>query len=181
MRAQRRIMENKVITTTENSKRSAPVRKNAARPALKRNAGRLTKITIETKKKDVNEKKPFPWSTVFMAVCFTVMFLFMMMNYIALDDLSDQVAERADTVNALINERNKLETEVAKMDTADEIQKYAENELGMVSGANKIEEYYIDLHTEDEVEINRYEDENENGIGTLLTGAGNVIRDFFGR
>ncbi|MBR6593643.1 MAG: septum formation initiator family protein [Clostridia bacterium] len=180
-------MENTNLTTTQSKpvsqgvKRPVTARKSQPRPVAKRSTGNLTRITIETKKKDVNEKKPFPWSTMFMAVCFTVMFLFMMMNYIALDDLSDQVAARASTINELAEERDKLEAEVARMATADEIQKYAENELGMVNGANKIEEYYIDLHTEDEVEINRYEDENENGIGTLLTGAGNVIKDFFGK
>lgn len=154
-------------------------RRSAAHPAARRSASQLTNIQIITRKKE-EEKKPFPWTTVFTAVCFTVMFLFMMMNYITLDDLGEQVTERSNTIDALLAERDKLETKIAKMDTVEEIQKYAENELGMTAGDGTVEEYHIEIHTEDDVQINHYEDKVENGIGTLLTGAGNVLKAFFG-
>lgn len=168
---------NKVAPT--NSKNVVSTRKNSAHPAAKRSASELRNITIVTKKKET-EKKPFPWTTVFTAVCFTVMFLFMMMNYITLDDLNDQVSERADKIDMLIEERDKLETKLAKKDTIEEVQAYAENQLGMTAGDGTVEEYYIDIHTDDEVEINQYEDKTENGIGTLLTGVGGVLKDFWG-
>ena len=154
-------------------------RRASSHPAARRSASDLTNIQIVTRKKE-EEKKPFPWTTVFTAVCFTLMFLFMMMNYITLDDLSEQVTERSNTIDSLISERDKLETKVAKMDTVEEIQKYAENELGMTAGDGTVEEYHIEIHTQDGVEINKYEDEVENGIGTLLTGAGSVLKAFFG-
>ncbi len=171
---------NKTSTAlSTDAKKIAVNRKNASHPAARRSTADLANIQIVTKKKE-DEKKPFPWTTVFTAVCFTVMFLFMMMNYITLDDLNDQVTQRSNTIDALIDERDKLETKAAKMDTVEEIQKYAENELGMTAGDGTVEEYHIEIHKQDGVEINHYEDEVENGIGTLLTGAGNVLKAFFG-
>lgn len=166
------------VTTSKNAKNGAMTRKMSAHPTARRRASDLTNITIVTKKKET-EKKPFPWTTVFTAVCFTVMFLFMMMNYIALDDLNDEVSSRASVIEKLTEEKNMLATQVEKMDTIEEIQAYAENELGMIGVDGAAEEYYIDIHAKDEVEINHYEDEVENGIGTLLTGAGNVLKEFF--
>lgn len=179
MEEKNRTSRTKSNIVTTDAKKVVTTRKSSAHPAARRSASELTNITIVTKKKET-EKKPFPWTTVFTAACFTIMFLFMMMNYITLDDLSDQVSERSDKIDALIDERDKLETKVAKKDTAEEIKNYAENHLGMTATDGAVEEYYIDIHTDDEVEINQYEDEVENGIGTLLTGAGNVLKSFFG-
>ncbi len=168
---------NKAIST--GAKKVEVARKAPAHPAARRSTSDLTNIQIVTRKKE-EEKKPFPWTTVFTAVCFTVMFLFMMMNYITLDDLSEQVSQRSTTIDTLITERDKLETKIAKMDTVEEVQKYAENQLGMKAGDGTVEEYHIEIHTEDGVEINQYQDDVENGIGTLLAGAGSVLRSFFG-
>lgn len=163
----------------KSSKNVVATRKMSAHPTVRRSASEFTSIKIVTKKKD-GEKKPFPWTTVITAACFTVLFLFMMMNYISLDNLSDEVNEQNTVINALSDEKNKLEDKLAKKDNLDEITKYAENELGMVKKDEAKGEYYIEIKTDDEVQINEYEDENENGLGVLLTGAGNVIRNFFG-
>ncbi len=179
MKENKAVVKAKGTTTGTGAKKVVPARKSAAHPAAKRSTSDLTNITIVTKKKET-EKKPFPWTTVFTAACFTIMFLFMMMNYITLDDLNDQVNERSARIDSLIEERDKLETKVAKMDTVEEIQTYAENELGMTKVDGTVDEYYIDIHTKDEVEINQYEDEVENGIGTLLAGAATVVKGFFG-
>lgn len=168
---------NKAIST--DAKKVEIGRRATSHPVAKRSTSNFNNIQIVTRKKE-EEKKPFPWTTVFTAVCFTVMFLFMMMNYITLDDLSAQVKQRSDKIDMLITENDKLETQVAKKDTVEEIQQYAENELGMTKSNGTAEEYHIEIHTKDDVEINKYEDEVENGIGTLLAGAGSVIISFFG-
>lgn len=181
------IMENKktkVLSTTnktaaEGSKNAVIARKKSAHPTVRRSASEFTSIKIVTKKKD-GEKKPFPWTTVFTAACFTVLFLFMMMNYISLDKLSDEVNRQNTVINTLSDEKGKLEDKLAKKDNLDEITKYAENELGMVKKDDAKGEHYIDINTDDEVKISEYEDETENGIGVLLTGAGNVLKEFFG-
>lgn len=181
------IMENKKtdlgvkngMPAAKSSKNVAVTRKMSSHPTVRRTASDFTSIKIVTKRKD-GEKKPFPWTTVITAVCFTVLFLFMMMNYISLDNLSDKVAEQNTVINNLSDQKNKLEDRLAKKDNLDEITKYAENELGMVKREDAKGEYYIDIKTDDEVQINRYDDENENGLGVLLTGAGNIIRKFFG-
>lgn len=164
---------------SKSSKNVALSRKMSSHPTARRTTSDFTSIKIVTKKKD-GEKKPFPWTTVITAVCFTVLFLFMMMNYISLENLSDEVAEQNTVINNLSDQKNKLEDRLAKKDNYDEITKYAQNQLGMVKKDETDGEYYIDIKTDDEVQINRYEDENENGLGVLLTGAGNILRKFFG-
>lgn len=160
------------------AKKAVVAKKMASHPTARRSASEVTNFKIITKKEQ--EKKPFPWTTVLAAVCFTVLFLFMMLNYTSLDKLKDEVVRQDKVITELADKKDKLEERVAKRDNLDEITKYAENELGMVKKEEVEGQYYIDLNTDDEVNITEYEDENENGLGVLLTGVGNVIKDFFG-
>lgn len=174
-------MEEKRLTTAP--KRTAPAaakKNNAVRPVMRRNASELHSIHIETKKKSADDKKPFPWSVLMMSICFTLLFLFMMMNYITLEKLDKELAAQSETMETLNVEKSKLEEKLEKRDTPNEIKEYAENELGMVKENDVDNQYYIDLKTDDKVEMTQYEKEQENGLGTLLTGAGNVIKSFFG-
>lgn len=163
-------------TAPASSKNVVPARKTAQHPVARRTASEVAGFKIITRKK-YGDKKPFPHAAVFAAVCFTVLFLFMMINYISLEKLNDEVLENNNTINRLVKEKSGLEDKRAKRDNLDEITKYAVNELGMVKGAEKGE--YIDIHPRDNININYYEDENENTLGVLLTGAGNVIKSFF--
>ncbi len=146
----------------------------------RRNVKLPTRISIETKKKDSREKRPFPWSTVFLSVTLTAMFLFAIMNYVILDTLNDEITARSDRLDELIREKDRLETAVEKMNNVEEIREYAVNNLGMIGDTSEAETYYIDIHGKDEVMIYEYEDEPENGIAVLLTGVGNVLKGFFG-
>ncbi len=169
-------------TTKTVTKRTAPVtaKKNTARPAVRRNTAELRSVHIETRKKNADDKKPFPWSVLMMSICFTLLFLFMMMNYISLEKLDKELATQEETIAELNIEKGKLEEKLEKRDTPDEVREYAENELGMVKENDTSGQYYIDIKTDDKVEMTKHEDENENGLGTLLTGAGNVLKSFFG-
>lgn len=160
------------------TKKVVATKKMSSHPTARRSAAEVTNFKIVTEKEKV--KKPFPLTTVVAAFCFTVLFLFMILNYISLDELKDEVVKQDKVITQLSDQKSKLEEKVAKRDNLDEITKYAENELGMVKKDEVEGQYYIDLNTDDEVKITEYEDEVENGLGVLLTGVGNVIKDFFG-
>ncbi len=164
------------------AKRTAVAKRaNSARPVMRRNTAELHNIHIETKKKTHDEKKPFPVSVVVMSVCFTVLFLFMMINYISLEKLNKELYSQETVIEDLKIEKSKLEEKLEKRDTPEEIREYAENELGMVKETETdAPQYYIDLKKEDKIEMTKHEDEAENGLGTLLTGIGGVIGSFFG-
>lgn len=179
MEEKKALVKKNNATAANGAKKVAVSRKTSSHPTARRSTSDLTNIQIVTKKKET-EKKPFPWTTVFTSVCFTCLFLFMMLNYIALDDLKDKVDQRSDTILELREERDELERKATINENYNEVIEYVENNLGMVTGEGNFEQYYIDIHTPDDVEINHYEDEVENGIGTLLTGAGSVLRQFFG-
>ncbi len=166
-----------VKKSVSDAKKAALAKRGSAHPTARRSASEVTSFKIVTEKG--KEKKPFPWTTVLASVCFTVMFLFLMLNYTSLDKLKDEVIRQDKVITELSDKKEKLEEQVAKKDTLDEITQYAE-ELGMVRKEEIEGQYYIDLNTDDEVNITEYKDENENGIGVLLTGVGNVIKDFFG-
>lgn len=152
--------------------------KNSAHPIAHRSVADIPKLDIITKTN--KEKKPFPLATVAAVICFTFMFLFLVMNYTTLDELKDEVVRQDKQITQLTEKKDKLEEKVAKKDNLDEITKYAENELGMVKKEEvEFGPYYIDLNTDDEVQITEYEDETENGLGVLLTGVGNVLKGFF--
>ncbi len=172
-------MEEKRVTESTNRRSPTTAKNSSARPVMRRSTSELRSIHIETRKKDADDKKPFPWSVVAMSVCFTLLFLFMMMNYIALEKLDKELATQEQTIEALNVEKGKLEEKLEKRDTPDEIKEYAENELGMVKEGD-LPQHYVDIKTDDKVEMTQYEEENENGLGTLLTGAGNIIKSFFG-
>ena len=165
-------------TKTAASSKAVTARKNNVHPVARRTAEEVTRVVIETKK-DPGERKPFPLTTVFTCICFTALLLFMIMNYTALDKLKDRVVEQEGRISSLTDQRDKLSEKLAKKENLDEITKYAENELGMVKKDEIEDQYYIDLNSGDEVNITTYEEEDENGLGVLLTGAGNIIKEFF--
>ncbi len=171
----------------EEKRTQAPAKRNAvakrpssARPVMRRNTAELHNIHIETKRKKHEDKKPFPVSVVVMSVCFTVLFLFMMINYISLEKLNKELYSQETKIETLKEEKNKLEEKLEKRDTPEEIREYAENELGMVKEADTNGQYYIDIKTEDKIEMTKHENENENGLGTLLAGIGGVLESFIG-
>ena len=87
-------------------------KKQAAHPVARRTIADIPKLDIVTKRDEV--KKPFPYATVLAAICFTVMFLFLVMNYTSLDELKDEVIRQDKQITQLTDKKHKLEEKVAK-------------------------------------------------------------------
>lgn len=172
---------NKSETAVTASKKSVAVRKNTKRSAAKRasnmHAVRAPKI-VNVKKKD---KAPFPWSILLVAVIMTGLFLFMMMNYAEVDKYRSENAELSSKIASLQKTQDGLEVELSNKYDQKEIREYATNELDMVHvnemPNNSIK--YITIEQEDKTEMHAYDDGEEGGFGFLLTGFGEVLRDFW--
>lgn len=130
---------------------------------------------INVKKKD---KKPFPWAVVFVAVILTALFLFMMMNYAEVDKYRSEIAELDSKMATLQKVQDTLEVQLSNKYNLSDIKDYAENELGMVT-KDKLTHHRITIEQDDKIEMRSYDDGEEGGMGFLLTGFGEVIRDFF--
>lgn len=169
-------MSSHIQPNTPHKTTSVARRPMAQKPTVRRSTTDI-KFKIVTKK--VATKKPFPIQLVASSFAFTLMFLFLLINYATLDQLKDEVESRDKVIEELTIKRDRLEEMVTIKDNYEEIANYAEQELGMVRKDEIENQYYIDIHKQDDVVITEYDDEPENGIGVLLTGVGNVLKNFF--
>ncbi len=172
---------NKSNAAATSAKKSVTVRKNTKSASAKRassmHAVRAPKI-VNVKKKD---KAPFPWSVVLVAVLMTGLFLFMMMNYAEVDKYRSENTDLAKKISSLEKTQDGLEVELSNKYDQKEIREYATNELDMVH-VNEMPNSsikYITIEQEDKTEMHNYDDGEEGGFGFLLTGFGEVLRDFW--
>lgn len=172
---------NKSNTAVTTAKKSVAVKKNnknvSAKRASNMHAVRAPKI-VNVKKKD---KAPFPWSVVLVSVLMTGLFLFMMMNYAEVDKYRSENTELTNKIASLEKTQDALEVELSNKYDQKDIREYATEELDMVH-VNEMPNssiIYVTIEQEDKTEMHTYDDGEEGGFGFLLTGFGEVIRDFF--
>ncbi len=171
-------MRNVTNSAVTVKKTSQTVAKKAKKPASKqvsnRHAVRAPKV-INVKKKD---KAPFPWSVVASAVILTALFLFMMMNYAEVDKYRSEITGLNNKIATLEKTQDDLEVTLSnKYDLAD-IERYATESLGMTKNIPESNVHIITTEQKDKTEMHKYDDGEEGGFGFLLTGLGEVIRDF---
>ncbi|MBO5869426.1 MAG: hypothetical protein J6Q89_01630 [Clostridia bacterium] len=159
-------------------KKSSSVAKKGKKASQKRNtnlrAVRAPRI-VTVKKQD---KAPFPWSIVFVAVLLTSMFLFMMMNYAEVDKYRSEITELNNKLATMEKTQDDLEVTLGNKYDLAEIEKYASEELGMTKNIPESNIHIITTEQADKTEMHTYDDGEEGGFGFLLTGLGEVIRDF---
>ncbi len=164
-----------VVPAGKNPKKVVSAQKNVKRKAVSMHAVRSVEV-VNVKKKD---KSPFPWSILFTALILTSLFLFMMMNYAEVDKYRSEITELDNKISTLNKTQTELEVKLSNKYDLDDIRDYAENELDMVK-KETLRSQYISIDQIDRTEMTEYDDGEEGGFGFLLTGLGEVIRDFFG-
>ncbi len=172
-------MRNNANCVTTVKKNSQPVVKKAKRPAAKQknlHAVRAPQV-ISIKKKD---KAPFPWSVVACAVIMTALFLFMMMNYAEVDKYRSEIAGLNSQLTKLEKEQADLKVTLSNKYDLTDIERYASENLGMTKNVPESNVHIITTEQHDKTEMHKYDDGEEGGFGFLLTGLGEVIRDFMG-
>lgn len=163
---------NKSIVVKKGSSKVAMKKKNAGMHAVR--APRV----VNVKKED---KAPFPWSIVLVALLMTGLFLFMMMNYAEVDKYRSETTELQKQITTMEKTQKNLEVELNNKLDQTQVRQYALDELGMVH-VNELPNsniHYITVEQEDKTEMHTYDDGEEGGFGFLLAGFGEVIRDFF--
>lgn len=130
---------------------------------------------VNVKKQD---KAPFPWSIVVTALLFTGLFLFMMMNYAEVDKYRSEIAKLDSQIASMEKERDELELTLGNKYDLAEIERYASENLGMTNIVPESNIHVITIEQGDKTEMHTYDDGEEGGLGFLLTGLGEVIKDF---
>lgn len=129
-------------------------------------------ITVRKK-----ERTPFPIAIVFSSLILTALLLFLMMNYAEINKYNSDNTELATTITELQDDLQDLNVKLDKKINLVDIEKDAIEKLGMVK-IETLEHHRVTLPSVDRSEIIKYEDGEEGGLGFLLTGVGEVIRDF---
>ncbi len=162
-----------------NTKRTSAVVKSGNKSVSAKRASNLravrTPSIVNVKKKD---KAPFPWSIVVVAAILTGLFLFMMMNYAEVDKYRSEITELNNKLASMEKTQDELEVTLSNKYDIGEIEKYATEELGMTKTIPESNIHIITTEQEDKTEMHSYDDGEEGGFGFLLTGFGEVIRDF---
>ena len=123
------------------------------------------------------EKKPFPVSFIFTAVLFTLLIMFMILNYVMLNDYSIDVANLNDQLNELVQNEKELSLELTKKEDISSIEDIAKNEFGMVK-SEKVTRKYISLEGADKTEILSDKSNDKNyPIFTAMSAIGNALSD----
>lgn len=173
--------------TSRNMKNNAPAAKKSSSVVVKNgskavSAKRATNMRAVRAPRIVNVKKkdkaPFPWSVVVVAVILTGLFLFMMMNYAEVDKYRSEITELNNRLASMEKTQDELEVTLSNKYDIGEIEKYATDELGMTKTIPESNIHIITTEQEDKTEMHSYDDGEEGGFGFLLTGFGEVIRDF---
>ena len=159
-------------------KKTTSVAKRGKNATAKRtsnlHAVRAPKV-VNVKKQD---KSPFPWSIVFVSLLLTGLFLFMMMNYAEVDKYRSEITELNNQLASMEKTQTDLEVTLSNKYNIGDIERYASEELGMTKAIDDSNVHYITTEQEDKTEMQSYDDGEEGGIGFILTGFGEIIRDF---
>lgn len=149
------------------------VKKNMNKNIKGKTPVKSTRVIVMKKK----EKSPFPVSLVFSVAIITALFLFMIMNFAEIDRYNSEIAEIQGTITDLQNEAIQLEQKLNSKNNLNDIENYAK-ENGMVKSSDA-DRVNITRDAEDEGKSIKYDDGNESGLGVLLSGLGEVIKNFF--
>lgn len=169
--------ENK--SAVEKTKKQNGVKKVNKKMVSKKRSSNLRAVrapkVVTIKKQD---KAPFPWSIVVTALLFTGLFLFMMMNYAEVDKYRSEIARLDSQIASMEKERDELEHTLGNKYDLAEIERYASENLGMTNRIPESNIHVITFEQGDKTEMHTYDEGEEGGLGFLLTGFGEIIKDF---
>lgn len=97
-------------------------------------------------------KKAFPVTTILLAVICTILMLFMIINYVKINEYTIVVSKLKNEISELADEKKTLSAELDKKNDLELIEDIAKNELGMVK-LEEIDKRYVAIDAEDSVEV----------------------------
>lgn len=115
------------------------------------------------------KKKPFPVSAIFMSLVCTVLFMFMIVSYVQINEYTLEVSELRSDLADMIAEDKELTTALEKKNDMLTIEEMA-SELGMVK-ADQLTKKHITLTNEDKIEVVEPEPtEDDTVVTTVMSG-----------
>lgn len=128
-----------------------------------------TKNDARIKTVRAEQKKPFPVSALFMALVCTVLFMFMIVSYVQINEYTLAVSQLRTDLADMVSEDKELSAALEKKNDMLTIEEKAA-ELGMVK-ADALTKKHIALTNEDKIEVVEPEPtEDETVVTTVMSG-----------
>ncbi len=91
-------------------------------------------LTVEPRVRTVTDTKktPFPYAIIFLSLLCSVLFMYMIFNYVEINERTAAIADLKSEITSLDKEENDLNTALDKKNDLAYIEKVAREELGMV-------------------------------------------------
>ena len=123
------------------------------------------------------EKKHFPVSTVFfMAIC-TLLVMFTVLNFVQINECTQDVSHLKSTLGTLQSEEKDLQLELEKKNDLTKIREEAAT-LGMMEDKN-LTTVHVNLEKEDKIESYETEEEDYGVIATVMSALGQNMRSYW--
>ncbi|MBQ3099810.1 MAG: hypothetical protein IJC50_02355 [Clostridia bacterium] len=127
------------------------------------------KNDVRVKTVRAEKKKPFPVSALFMSLVCTVLFMFMIVSYVQINEYTLEVSNLRTDLADMISQDKELTTALEKKNDMLTIEEMAA-EFGMVK-ADQLTKKHIALTNEDKIEVVEPEPtEDETVVTTVMSG-----------
>lgn len=142
--------------------RNVKTEKPSAKKAVKKRTVSEESPAYTYQTVNAKKKSPFPFSAVLTTFFCTLLFMFMIFNYVQINEYSQSIKEIQSDMETLNGKQKDLKLALDRRNDVTEVLKQAE-ELGMVR-TEGIKKVYLDGTDEDMIEI------TDKGAGTEETG-----------
>ncbi|MBQ7500787.1 MAG: septum formation initiator family protein [Clostridia bacterium] len=137
---------------------------------ISRNEGKIK--TVKSKK-----KTPIPISVFILAVICTLVFMFMIVSYVQINEYTLEVAALRSEIAELSEEEKQLNLDLDRKNDLRSIEQYVSENLGMVK-SDQIVKKHVSVASEDKIEVVSAQPiPDENVVSTLLSS---LARSFGG-
>lgn len=142
-----------------------------------------TGVTPETRRKPrvrtirAKEKKHLPVSVVFFMVICTLLVMFMVMNYVQINEYTQQVSDLKRELNTLTSEKKELDLALEKKNDLTNIKNEAAA-LGMMEDKDLLT-VHVNLEKEDKIESYETDDEDYGVITTVMSAIAQNFRSYW--
>lgn len=121
---------------------------------VKERAVPVAAVHIEPKVRTITDtrKVSFPYSIIFMAIACSVLFMYMIFNYVQINEYTDTVSDLKSEIATLDAKKIEIQTKLDKKNDLIYIEKVAREELGMVK-IDEITKKYIEMDAGDKITV----------------------------
>ena len=116
------------------------------------------------------KKKSFPLKTVAVLALVFVLSVFIVNEYVLINEYSSYIAAMKNTLDELSAERDYYASQIEKKNNMIDIEKYASGELGMMSGG-EVEKEYIIIEGEDTIEVYEPASDAKDSLASIVMSA----------